>query len=107
MGSLRRGGEHHTADGAEWGGVGGSDSEGGEQGEDAQEELPGIRAAREVDWEFAGAAQDFGAQEVPGDEGAIGAARGCSAPGLSAGQQLPGAELSVFDGDGLEHCLPV
>lgn len=107
VGTLRRGGEHHTADGAERGGIGGADSESGEPGANAQEELPRIRAAREADRESAGAAPDFGAQEVPGDAGAAGAAGGRAAAGVSAGQQLPGAELPLPDGDGLEHRLPI
>lgn len=107
MGSLRRGCQYHTAERSERNRTHRSHSEGGEHRQNAQEELQGIRAPREAYREFAGAAQDFGAQAVSGDERAIGAAGGCSAAGLSAGQQLSGAELPLFDGHGMEHCLPI
>ena len=74
---------------------------------DAQEELQAVCAAPQVDRELAGATQDLGDEEVPGDTGAIGAARGCAEEVLHFGQQLPGPELSLFACDGVEHCVSV
>lgn len=86
MAELRGGREHHTADWIERNRFSGVDCESGQHGANAQEELQAVRAACQIDRQFAGAAQDFGAQKVPGDEGALGAARGCSAESLSSGE---------------------
>lgn len=74
------------AHGARCGEADWDDCEGREHGANAQEELQAIRAALEADRELAGAAQDLGAQEVPGDAGASGAARGRAEKVLHSGQ---------------------
>lgn len=83
------------------------DREGRQHGADAQEELQAVRSAPEADRQLAGAAQDLRAQEVPGDEGAYRAARGRAAEVLHLGQQLPGPELPLSVGHGVEHRVSV
>lgn len=84
-----------------------ADRPGGDYRSDAQEELPPVRAALEADRQSLGAAQGFGAEEVPRDQRATGAAGGCPSEGLYSHGQLPEPELFVPSGHGLEHCLPI
>jgi hypothetical protein len=73
----------------------------------AQAQLPPLRAAPQAHRRPAGAAPRVGAQEVPGDAGAVGAARGRAPLGLPARQLLPGPLLPLPPRHGLEHRLPV
>lgn len=107
VGEPRGCGDRRAADGARRGAAHLHDREGGVDGAAAQAQLPPVRAASEAHRRPAGAAAGVGAQEVPGDAGAAGAARGRAPPRLPARPLLPGPLLPLPPRHGLEHRVPV